>query len=207
MTTTSRRSTSLIGTRIRIIDTTSTFCLQVGTVIETRKFRIAGEWYRELKLELADGRTARVTGCEWVYESDFTVEMLVSVQKQLEDNKRRYDSFVARRQAEARLEYVAKRTAPTPTYVRNPNHSPSSRSIGYGEMKLSAAQGERYFSESIYIWTPESESGVPRTEVNWFAIGGVSPEHAIAFANAIIAAANEAIEIRAEAERAAGIVI
>jgi hypothetical protein len=118
-------------------------------------------------------------------------------------NRAAYEARVAviaaEREATYRDEYIAKRRQPVTPFVREVRDE---RYTIFGEQRDNG-----WVRDMITISNRTNWKVQPDVNVNWSAVGEVSPEEALAFAQALAAAAVEAMAIRAQREREAGITI
>lgn len=156
------------------------------------------------QVKLEDGSVRSFSSEGLIAELDVTSAIIeVATQRQLnwkaeeeawklEQARREQDKYIAKRR-----EHVV------PTFSRETK----SRSENYIEY------GKPYDDGTVnsYATINHAKFGLsgkmPNVTVNWAAIGSVAPEDAIAFATMLLAAAQEALAIRAEQEAALGITI
>lgn len=97
---------------------------------------------------------------------------------------------------------------------RNANVAPLEREqrdhgVIFGQRRACSNGVDTYISDRITIYTHSTfgRRHTPSVSVNWSALGSVTPEEALAFAQSLAAAAVEAMAIRSQRERELGISI
>lgn len=187
------KSAFKVGVRVRIIDTDSAYCNDVGNIVSLH-VKTSGA-----SIQLDNGDAVQFSLANLMPEATVTGAIVRQLAEARAESIKEEEAAKARRQREMVTRYINKRrddAASTPVYGINPQHNLCCEGdpILYGKI----APGN-FFSERITVQN-HTRWGVPEVNVNWSALGAVTPEHALAFAAMLTTAAQDAIAIRNELE-------
>ncbi len=185
---------------VRVIDRNSAHVGRVGVVVSISRAR------KEYSVRLCMRSDAPEVVATFDFDSlqldrEVSATQLDALLKRRDELKAAHDAqqveYEARRKQRELEAYREQRAQVVAPMVREQRESV----VVFGQ-----ARGN-YTSDRITIYTRQAsfQRYTPNVQVNWSALGSVSPEEALAFAQALAAAAVEAMAIRDQQERALGI--